>query len=110
MSSIDYKSIHGVKFFPSPSKSILEKVFTKWNKYSSPPASIPWTFASGNETMYIVKGRVRVRVLSEEGKEGEGEGEEFDIEKGDLVEFPMGMRIEFVVVEELEKYFKVQKE
>ncbi|GAB2281967.1 hypothetical protein Dimus_037215 [Dionaea muscipula] len=101
---IKYREIHGVKIWKAASESKLAEmeVLTKWKKYESPPATIPWTFDSGKETMYFIKGKVKVSCKGHDGY--------FEIGTGDLVEFPRGMTIVFDIVDDLEKRFLVEKE
>ncbi|KAL8166994.1 hypothetical protein V2J09_008493 [Rumex salicifolius] len=99
------REIHGVKIWTNPPDSVLSDlgVFAEWKKYASKPAKIPWTFDSGAEKMYLLKGKVNIYCDGHDD-------EPFQIAAGDLVEFPNAMKIVFDVVEAVEKHFLVIKD
>ncbi|KAL9660134.1 hypothetical protein QQ045_024945 [Rhodiola kirilowii] len=64
------------------------------------PSKFPWTFTA-TETMYLLKGKVKVEC---EGHEGQ-----FEIGAGDLVVFPNGMKVTWYIIEPVEKHFSLEE-
>ncbi|KAK4778234.1 hypothetical protein SAY87_018421 [Trapa incisa] len=102
------KEIHGVRIESRPPQSTLDELkVSSWPTHTSGPIEIPWSFKSA-ETMYLVEGKVKVRVVeSQQANEEEGW---FEIGGGDLVVFPKGMKIMWNVVEDLKKHYHLHKD
>ncbi|XP_074263187.1 uncharacterized protein LOC141585998 [Silene latifolia] len=93
--------IFGVKIEKNPPQSKLDQLgVTTWPKYSGQPGKMPWTF-EGEETMYLLEGKVKVSVDGHEGS--------FEIAAGDLAVFPKGMKITWDVLEAVNKHYSFKK-
>ncbi|KAF7813321.1 RmlC-like jelly roll fold [Senna tora] len=75
----------------------------KKGRWEGGPSKIPWSFKSA-ETMYLLKGKVKVTV------DGHGDDGSFEIGGGDLVVFPKGMDITWEVIEAVKKHYNLEKE
>ncbi|KAH9627446.1 hypothetical protein KSS87_006137 [Heliosperma pusillum] len=69
-------------------------------RWSGQPGKMPWTF-EGEETMYLLEGKVKVSVDGHEGS--------FEIGAGDLAVFPKGMKITWDVLEAVNKHYYFKK-
>ncbi|KAK4283213.1 hypothetical protein QN277_000188 [Acacia crassicarpa] len=96
--------ILGVKIEKNPPQSKLTELgVSAWSTWEGGPMKIPWTFKA-KETMYLLKGRVKVTV------DGHGDDGSFEIGGGDLVIFPKGMNITWEVIEDVKKHYNLEKE
>ncbi|XP_015965903.1 uncharacterized protein LOC107489667 [Arachis duranensis] len=92
--------IFGVKIEKNPPQSKLTELgVTTWKTWEGGPMKIPWSFET-EETMYLLKGKVKVIV--------EGSGGSFEIGGGDLVVFPKGMNITWEVIEAVKKHYSLK--
>ncbi|KAL1356150.1 hypothetical protein HN51_008134 [Arachis hypogaea] len=92
--------IFGVKIEKNPPQSKLTELgVTTWKTWEGGPMKIPWSFET-EETMYLLKGKVKVIV--------EGSGGSFEIGGGDLVVFPKGMNITWEVIEAVRKHYSLK--
>jgi len=79
-----------------PSEKELETLGVKsWSPWECEPSSFDWEY-DDKETFYVLEGRVKV-----DTPEGE-----IEFGKGDLVEFPKGMRCKWNVIEKIKKVYK----
>ncbi|CAM9002799.1 unnamed protein product [Rhodiola kirilowii] len=93
--------IFGVKIIKNPPQSKLTDLgVSSWRKWEGGPSKFPWTFTA-TETMYLLKGKVKVEC---EGHEGQ-----FEIGAGDLVVFPNGMKVTWDIIEPVEKHFSLEE-
>lgn len=77
--------------------SIFSCIIYRWG---CPPSKFPWTY-TGKETCYLLEGKVKVYP--------EGHGDEFvEIEAGDLVEFPKGMKCTWDVSVAVDKHYNFE--
>ncbi|XP_050376245.1 uncharacterized protein LOC126793691 [Argentina anserina] len=91
----------GVKVEKNPTQSQLTELgVTTWPKWECGPSKFPWSFKT-TETMYLLKGKVNVEVDGHEGY--------FEIEAGDLVVFPKGMKVTWDVIEGVNKHYSLEK-
>ncbi|XP_054788115.1 uncharacterized protein LOC129293976 [Prosopis cineraria] len=96
--------IFGVKIEKNPLQSKLTELgVSTWSTWEGGPTKIPWSFKA-KETMYLLKGRVKVTV------DGHGDDGSFEIGGGDLVVFPKGMNITWEVIEAVKKHYNLEKE
>ncbi|MED6220059.1 hypothetical protein PIB30_041373 [Stylosanthes scabra] len=93
--------VFGVKIEKNPPQSKLTELgVTTWKTWEGGPMKIPWSFET-EETMYLLKGKVKVTV--------EGSAGSFEIGGGDLVVFPKGMNISWEVIEAVKKHYSLKK-
>ncbi|MED6203735.1 hypothetical protein PIB30_002504 [Stylosanthes scabra] len=93
--------VFGVKIEKNPPQSKLTELgVTAWKTWEGGPMKIPWSFET-EETMYLLKGKVKVTV--------EGSAGSFEIGGGDLVVFPKGMNITWEVIEAVKKHYSLKK-
>lgn len=79
-----------------PTKAELDKLgINKWSKWECEPSTFDWTY-DDKETAYVFEGKVKV-------KSG---NEEVEINGGDLVEFPKGMKCTWTVIKKIRKVYK----
>ncbi|KAK1351502.1 Ethanolamine utilization protein like [Heracleum sosnowskyi] len=89
----------GVKIEKDPPQSKLAHLGVEsWPKWGCSPSKFPWTFTT-TETMFLLEGKVKVYC--------DGHDEFFEIEAGDLVKFPKGMKVIWDVTEAVNKHYKV---
>ena len=70
------------------------------NRWGCPPSKFPWEYTS-KETCYLLQGKVKVYP--------DGHGEDFvEIEAGDLVEFPRGMKCTWDVSVTVDKHYNFE--
>lgn len=67
-----------------------------WSPWECEPSSFPWQYGD-KETAYVFEGRVTVETQ---------DGDKVDIEPGDLVTFPKGMKCTWTVHEKIRKVYK----
>ena len=68
----------------------------KWYPWECEPSTFDWTYAD-NETCYILEGKAKVTTPEGEVQFG----------KGDLVEFPKGLKCKWEVPEKIKKVYKL---
>ena len=79
-----------------PSKEQLEQLNVKsWSLWACEPSTFDWEYDS-DETAYVLEGKVKVKTVEEE----------VEINKGDLVTFPKGMKCTWKVLEKISKVYK----
>ena len=76
------------------SKEVEQRDITSWGQWEKGPSEFDWEYSS-EEQCYIIEGRARV--ATEDG--------EVDIEKGDFVVFPVGLKCRWKVEEKIKKYY-----
>lgn len=85
-----------IKLIKNPDTQELKRLGVEnWPIWEKEVSSFPWTYAA-DETCYILEGRVTV---TPEG------GEPVEIEAGDLVTFPRGMRCRWDIHEPIRKHY-----
>ena len=78
-----------------PTESQLRSMkVDKWSPWECEPSSFDWEYDS-NETAYVIEGKVRVKTPSGE----------VEINKGDLVHFPKGLKCTWNVIEKIRKVY-----
>lgn len=79
-----------------PAKEKLEMLrVNEWSLWECDPSTFDWEY-SDDETCYILEGKVKVKTFTEE----------IEINKGDLVLFPKGLRCTWNVIEKIRKVYK----
>ncbi|MFH1380112.1 MAG: cupin domain-containing protein [bacterium] len=79
-----------------PSDKELEKLDVKnWSSWECEPSQFDWEYAS-NETAYLYEGKVKIKTASDE----------IEVNAGDLVFFPKGLRCSWTVIEKVRKVYK----
>ncbi|KAL4184191.1 hypothetical protein AMTRI_Chr11g102140 [Amborella trichopoda] len=87
----------GVKVQKNPPESKLAELgVRKWPKWGCPPSKFPWSYEA-KETCYLLEGKVKVFP--------DGAKEFVEIEAGDLVEFPKGMKCTWDVSLAVDKHY-----
>ncbi|KAJ6793021.1 Uncharacterized protein M6B38_112380 [Iris pallida] len=88
----------GIKVERKPSESMLRGLAVNtWPKWGCPPSKFPWTYTA-KEKCYLLEGKVKVYP--------EGHGDQFvEIEAGDFVEFPKGMKCTWDVSVAVDKHY-----
>ncbi len=66
-----------------------------WSTWECEPSTFDWEY-SDKETAYVFEGKVKVKTPSDE----------VEINKGDLVEFPEGLKCTWTVIERIRKVYK----
>lgn len=66
-----------------------------WNPWSCEPSTFDWEYDS-DELAYVLAGKVKVKAE---------DGEEVEINKGDLVCFPKGLKCTWNVLEKIQKVY-----
>jgi uncharacterized cupin superfamily protein len=80
-----------------PDKAKLDELgIDGWSPWECEPSSFPWQY-SDKETAYVFEGRVTVETE---------DGQKVEIEQGDLVVFPKGMKCNWTVHEKIRKVYK----
>lgn len=78
-----------------PTKEKLEKLnLNSWDLWECEPSTFDWEYKD-NETAYVFEGKVKVTAP----------GQEVEIEGGDLVFFPKGLKCKWDVTEKIRKVF-----
>ncbi len=67
----------------------------KWSPWECKPSTFDWEYDE-DEWAYVLEGKVKVRAE---------DGEEVEINKGDLVIFPKGLRCTWNVLEKIRKVY-----
>ena len=79
-----------------PTEEELEELDIKqWQPWECNPSTFDWAYID-NETCYILEGRAKVKT----------DNGEVEFGKGDLVEFPRGLKCKWEVVEKIKKVYK----
>ncbi len=65
-----------------------------WSSWECEPSTFDWEYDS-NETAYVLEGKVKVKTADEE----------VEINKGDLVTFPKGLKCTWNVIEKIKKVY-----
>ena len=71
----------------------------KWSPWECEPSTFDWEYDS-NETAYVLEGKVKVKTPSEE----------VEINKGDLVTFPKGLKCTWNVIERIRKVYTFSRQ
>lgn len=80
-----------------PTEEELEKLGVKsWGTWSKEESKFPWDYDDATETCYILEGKAEVTTE---------DGEKVEFEKGDLVQFPRGLKCEWNVKKKIRKYY-----
>ncbi len=80
-----------------PTEEELNKLnVTNWGTWSKETSKFPWEYDE-TETCYILEGEVEV--TGEDGKK-------IEFQKGDLVQFPKGLKCTWNVKKPVRKYYK----
>lgn len=79
-----------------PSEERLQELDIKtWDKWECSQSIFEWEY-SQEEVAYVFNGRAKIK----------SEWEEVEINSGDLVVFPKGLKCEWTVIEPIKKVFK----
>ena len=79
-----------------PTEEELKKLkLERWSPWECEPSEFDWEYTD-RETCYILEGKVKVK--TEDG--------EVEIQKGDLVTFPKGLKCKWNVLEKIRKVYK----
>ena len=79
-----------------PSEEELDNLgIDSWSPWECEPSTFDWEY-SDRETAYVFEGKVKVKTPSGE----------VEINKGDLVEFPKGLKCTWTVIEKIRKVYK----
>jgi len=79
-----------------PNEEELDKLgIDSWSPWECEPSTFEWEY-SDKETAYVFEGKVKVKTPSGE----------VEINKGDLVEFPKGLKCTWTVIEKIRKVYK----
>lgn len=82
-----------------PSKDEVDKLgIDKWSSWECDPSEFDWQYPN-QETAYVFKGKVVVTA----------NGSQVEINAGDLVVFPKGLKCHWQVLERIEKVYKMGK-
>lgn len=78
-----------------PSKEKLDSLgIDKWSPWECEPSTFDWEYDS-DETAYVFEGKVKVKTPEEE----------VEINAGDLVTFPEGLKCTWNVIEKIRKVY-----
>lgn len=79
-----------------PSKEKLDSLkVNTWSPWECKPSAFDWEYDE-EEWAYVLEGKVKVKTE---------DGEETEINKGDLVKFPKGLRCTWNVLEKIRKVY-----
>ncbi len=79
-----------------PTKETLDSLgVEQWSQWECDVSTFDWEY-DDTETCYILEGKVQVRSPEEE----------VEINKGDLVTFPKGLKCKWNVIEKIRKVYK----
>ncbi|MBD3255989.1 MAG: DUF861 domain-containing protein [Candidatus Lokiarchaeota archaeon] len=79
-----------------PSEEQLDNLKVKtWGTWSKEVSEFPWSYDE-TETCYILEGEVEVEAE---------DGEKIEFQKGDLVQFPKGLKCTWKVKKPVRKYY-----
>ncbi len=80
-----------------PSEERLKELgIDKWSLWGCEPSTFEWSYSS-NEDCYILEGRAKVKTVSEE----------VEFKKGDVVQFPKGLKCTWIVIERIRKAYRL---
>lgn len=80
-----------------PDQSKLDDLgINNWGTWECDPSSFPWQYED-KETCYVFEGKVTVETP---------DGQKVEIEPGDLVVFPKGLKCNWTVHEKIRKVYK----
>lgn len=80
-----------------PDKKRLDELGTEnWGRWECDPSTFPWEYDE-KETCYVFEGRVTVETP---------DGQKVEIEPGDLVTFPKGLKCTWTVHEKIRKVYR----
>lgn len=83
-----------------PAKEELDRLgIAQWSSWDCDPSEFDWQYPD-RETAYVFKGRVVVST---------DDGGKVEINAGDLVVFPKGLKCHWQVLERIEKVYKMGK-
>ena len=78
-----------------PTKEKLDSLgIDKWSSWECEPSTFDWEYDS-DETAYVFEGKVKVKTAEEE----------VEINSGDLVTFPKGLKCTWNVIEKIKKVY-----
>lgn len=78
-----------------PTKEKLDSLgINKWSSWECEPSTFDWEYDS-DETAYVFSGKVKVKTSAEE----------VEINGGDLVTFPKGLKCTWNVIEKIKKVY-----
>lgn len=79
-----------------PTKEKLDLLgVNRWSHWECEPSTFDWEYDT-DESAYVLEGKVRVKTE---------DGQEVEINKGDLVCFPKGLRCTWNVIEKIRKVY-----
>jgi len=79
-----------------PTREKLEQLgVDSWSPWGCQPSTFDWEYDT-DETAYVLEGKVKVKTSSGE----------VEINKGDLVHFPKGLKCTWEVLEKIRKVYK----
>lgn len=79
-----------------PSKEKLDSLrVNRWSPWECEPSTFDWEYDT-DESAYVLEGKVRIKAE---------DGQEVEINKGDLVCFPKGLRCTWNVIEKIRKVY-----
>lgn len=79
-----------------PSKEKLEALaINNWSPWECEPSTFEWQYDE-DETCYILEGKAKIKTATEE----------IEINKGDLVKFPKGLKCTWRIEEKIKKVYK----
>jgi uncharacterized cupin superfamily protein len=82
-----------------PDRARLDQLrIDDWSPWECEPSQFPWQYED-QETAYVFEGKVTVETE---------EGDTVEIEAGDLVTFPRGMKCTWTVHEKIRKVYKFE--
>ena len=82
----------------NPSEEELKKLDVEsWGVWTKEISVFPWSYDDNTETCYILEGEVEVTDSES--------GEKLAFKKGDLVQFPKGLKCEWNVKKPVRKYY-----
>ena len=85
-----------IKLIRNPDEAMLKEMdVANWPIWEKEVSTFPWTY-DANETCYILEGRV---IVTPDG------GEPVEIQAGDLVTFPAGMRCTWEILSPIRKHY-----
>ena len=80
-----------------PDRAKLDQLgIDKWSPWQCEPSTFPWEYDE-RETVYVFEGKVTVQTE---------DGDEVQIEPGDLVTFPKGLKCTWTVHETIRKVYR----
>ena len=87
-----------MKKIENPSDEDLKTLGVEgWGVWTKETSVFPWSYDDATETCYILEGEVEVT--------NSETGEKLAFKKGDLVQFPKGLKCEWNVIKPVRKYY-----